>query len=525
MKITIRKKLIIAISTLLVVLFAVAASLFVNEKKKEFAQDIYLNMLAFARLTGPTVAYDYDLYLAQNSFVYFNREMAKIFNQNADISSIKVLSYEGDLLYDSKVDVDKKYEGSVRKITDDFLLDQIHSKNVSMQVSDGRILFLKPNDAGDFVYVDKNEKPITQLESGALLNYLVISGSDKYSVQYTFDYNNLNERIERMRMRIIYLAVFGIMLGMIMSFVMSGQVTKPIAQLVEGADKVGKGDFKARVDIKTSDELSFLGSSFNQMASDLEKSIEAKIEHDRVKNELKIAATIQDQLVPDDNEIPVIEGIQIAADLVPAEEIGGDIYDFIKLENRLVMYLGDVTGHGVPAGIISSISKALFYGFATLGDLKQILMEVNRVLKVKTLPTMFMTLCLMQWDAITKKFTYASAGHEQILHYKAAQKIAEYKAAGGIALGMLPDISKHVAEVEIDFQLGDYLVIYSDGIPECWKNKNDLYGPERLKLAMEKYGTLLDADSVKKAILAEVKAFAEGYPQMDDITIMVIKRV
>lgn len=524
MKITIRSKLIIAISTLMVVLFAVAASLFVNEKKQEFAQDIYLNMLAFARLTGPTVAYDYDLYLAQNSFVYFNREMSKIFKQNADIGAIKVLSYNGELLYDSTIDIQKKYEGEVRKITDTSLLSEIQSKNISMQTVDGRVVYLKANVNGDFTFVDKNEKPIESLQAGTLLNYLTVSASDKYSVQYTFDYKNLNDRIERMRMRIIYLAVFGIMLGMIMSFVMSGQVTKPIAQLVEGADKVGKGDFKARVDIKTHDELSFLGASFNKMTEDLEKSIEAKIEQDRVKNELKIAATIQDQLVPDDNEIPQMDGIQIAADLVPAEEIGGDIYDFIKVGNRLVMYLGDVTGHGVPAGIISSISNALFYGFAALGDLKKILLEVNRVLKVKTLPTMFMTLCLMQWDATAKKFTYASAGHEQILHYKAAAKMAEYKSAGGIALGMLPDISKHVNEVEIDFQIGDYLLIYSDGIPECWKNQTELYGPERLKAAMEKFGTLADADAVKKAILADVKAFADGHEQMDDITIMVIKR-
>ncbi|MBI5754582.1 SpoIIE family protein phosphatase [Candidatus Peregrinibacteria bacterium] len=524
MKITIRSKLIIAISTLMVVLFAVAASLFVNEKKQEFAQDIYLNMLAFARLTGPTVAYDYDLYLAQNSFVYFNRDLAKIFKQNADVGAIKVISYQGELLYDSQIDVDEKYNGETRKISDDSLMSQVQSKNISLQTINGEILFLKPNDGGDLIFVDKNEKPAQALKQGTLLNYLMVPANDKYAIQYTFDYKNLNDRIERMRMRIIYLAVFGIMLGMLLSFIMSGQVTKPIAQLVEGADKIDKGDFTARVDIKTRDEMSFLGASFNQMAADLEKSIAAKIEQDRVKNELKIAGQIQDQLVPDDDEIPKIDGIQIAADLVPAEEIGGDIYDFIKIENRLVMYLGDVTGHGVPAGIISSISNALFYGFATLGDLKKILLEVNRVLKVKTLPTMFMTLCLMQWDAVAKKFSYASAGHEQILHYKTKEKIAEYKSAGGIALGMLPDISKHVNEMEIDFQTGDYLVIYSDGIPECWKNEKELYGPERLKAAMEKFGTLADADAVKKAILADVKAFAEGHQQMDDITIMVIKR-
>ncbi len=525
MKITIRSKLIIAISTLMVVIFVVAASLFVNEKKKEFAQDIYLNMLAFSRLTAPTVAYNYDLYLAQNGFVYFNRELAKMFKQNVDVGAIKVMSYKGELLYDSEVDIDKKYNGSVRKISDSALLSQVQSKNISIQREDGKIVFLQQNDADEFVYVDKDEKPVGAIESGPLLKYLIVPGSDKYAIQYNLDYKNLDERIERMRMRMMYLALFGIMLGMILSFVLSRQVTKPIAQLVEGADKLDKGDFTARVNITTHDEMSFLGSSFNQMAADLEKSIEVKIYKDRIVQELQVAAKIQDQLVPDDDEIPKIEGLQIAADLVPAEEVGGDIYDFLKVENRLIMYLGDVTGHGVPAGIISSISNALLYGYATLGNLKEILLEVNRVLKVKTLPTMFMTLCLMQWDSVRKKFSYASAGHEQILHYKVNEKLAEYKASGGIALGMMEDISKHINVVDIDFQVGDYLVIYSDGIPECWKNDKESYGSERLKAAMEKFAVLGDADAVKRAILADVKDFAAGYKQMDDITIMVIKRI
>ncbi|MEK7086149.1 MAG: SpoIIE family protein phosphatase, partial [Patescibacteria group bacterium] len=367
---------------------------------------------------------------------------------------------------------------------------------------------------------------IDPLKACTLLDYLLIPANEKYSVVYKFDYHNLNERVDRMRMRIIYLALFGIMLGMILSFVMSAQVTKPIAELVEGAGKIAKGDFSARVNIKTRDEMSFLGKAFNQMAQDLEKSIEAKVYKERVAHELKLAAEIQDQLIPDQNEIPKIEGIEIAAGLITAEEIGGDIYDFFKLDDkRLMMYLGDVTGHGVPAGIISSISSALFYGYSIEADLKKILLQVNRVLKAKTMPTMFLTLCLMQWDVSLKKFTYSSAGHEKILHYSAGTKKSEYTPAGGIALGMLQDISKHITVQEIDFKTGDYLVIYSDGIPECWKNSDELYGPERLKSAMERFVDLESPEAVMKAILADVKNFSAGYKQMDDITIMVIRRV
>ena len=109
MKISIRSKLILAISTLVVVLFSIASSLFINEKKRELADDIFVNTLTFSRLTAPTIAYFYDLYLKQNSFVYFNREIAEIFQQNDDVSEIEVVSYDAEILYNSVEDIDKKY--------------------------------------------------------------------------------------------------------------------------------------------------------------------------------------------------------------------------------------------------------------------------------------------------------------------------------------------------------------------------------------------------------------------------------
>ncbi|MFA6992526.1 MAG: hypothetical protein WC269_04590, partial [Candidatus Gracilibacteria bacterium] len=109
MKITIRSKLIVSISILMVVIFAIAANLFINEKKKEMADDIYVNMISFTELTAPNIANFYDLYLKENSFVYFNREMKRIFDQNENLAGIKVISYAGDIIYDSKEDVNKKY--------------------------------------------------------------------------------------------------------------------------------------------------------------------------------------------------------------------------------------------------------------------------------------------------------------------------------------------------------------------------------------------------------------------------------
>lgn len=523
MRINIRSKLILAISALMVVVFLLAAYLFISEKRVEMAEDIFHNTLTFGRLTSPTVAYNYDLYLAEDGFVYFNRELQGIFEQNDDIASIQVVSYEGEILYDSSKDVDKKYDGEPRNIESSDFLSQVRSENVSVRLQDGRIVFLKKDLKGDLIYIDENERPLDDLEKGVLLDLLAVPASEKYSVIYYLDYSNLEERIGIMISRILYLAIFGIMLGMILSFVMSSNLTNPVQKLVAAAGKIATGDLKARTDIQTHDELSFLGKAFNKMAEDLEASLEARIYQERVTHELELATEIQKQIIP--KNIPEIEGADVASGLVPAEEIGGDVYDFLPVgQNKLLMYLGDVTGHGVPAGIVGSIASALFYGYSTEGDLAQIMIKVNKILHVKTMPNMFMTICLMEWDGSSKSFQYVSAGHEQIIKYKVSEGKVSLCDAGGIALGMLEDVSNHVKSVNVPLEIGDFLVIYSDGIPEAWKNDKDNYGMERLVKFVGTCGSLGSAEEIKEAILNNVKEFTAGYKQQDDITIIVLKR-
>ena len=356
-----------------------------------------------------------------------------------------------------------------------------------------------------------------------LIKHIVVPASEKYSVIYTITYENLDERIATMMRRMIYLAIFAIMLGMMLSFGMAAQFVKPVKKLVFGVGEIAKGNFKSRVAIKTHDEMKYLGDAFNQMAVDLEKSVEAKLYKERVTRELEIAGDIQKQIIPKD--IPRLPGMDISADIIPAEEIGGDMYDFIPLgNNKLMMYLGDVTGHGVPAGIVSSISNALFYAYSAEPDLKNLITAVNKVLTAKTMPSMFMTLCLMEWDGTAKKFTYVNAGHEQIIHYKAKEQKAVLTESKGIALGMIPDIADKVSLVEIPLEVGDSLLVYSDGIPEAWRSKTEAYGMDKLVNTMGAAGKFADSSQMKDYILKDVKTFTGDYKQMDDITLIVIKR-
>lgn len=518
MRLSIRNKLAAVISLLLLLVFSIAAYLFVGEKKEEIAGDILNNALAFSELTAERVVDDYELYLEENSFVYFNREIGAVFAQNADTAAISVISYSGDVVYDSVLDKDSRYEGDGRVVDADLLM-QVQSENISVRMIDDAVFYLKGEK-----FVDLNEKEIIAPEPGLLADYIVVPATEDFSVKYTLDYSTLEARVNRMVMRIVYLAIFAIMLGMALSFLMAKRVTQPISSLVTSAGQISKGNFKAKVDINTKDEISDLGDSFNKMADKLGESMEARVYQARVTHELSMATRIQERLVPD--EVPVVSGLDIAAGLIPAEEIGGDIYDFLPVENnKLRMYLGDVTGHGVPSGIVSSLANALFYGFRHVAELDKVMIKVNEVLKAKTMPTMFMTLCLMDFDIESGRLQYISAGHEQIIHYKGKTKEVELAPAGGVALGMVEDMEPHAKVHAIDFEVGDFVVIYSDGIPEAWKSKSESYGMERFMTAVQKFGDIDSAMGIKEAILADVEQFANGYPQMDDITVMVIKRV
>lgn len=137
---------------------------------------------------------------------------------------------------------------------------------------------------------------------------------------------------------------------------------------------------------------------------------------------------------------------------------------------------------------------------------------------------MFMTLVMLKWIASQGKLKYVSAGHEQMVHFHAAEKKVTLTPAGGIALGMLNDISKTLNENEVLMEKDDTLIIYSDGIPECWKNEKEMYGMARLKRAVSEYSDLPSAFALRNALLADVKEFAGKYKQMDDITLIVLKR-
>lgn len=521
---SIKTKLVAVITLLIVGLFTAAAILLIYEKQKELTGDIFFQSRTFGELTVDDIINDYNLYLAENSFLYFNREVSDVFQKTQNIDNLQIFNYTGELLYNYEEERERQYQGPAREATDETLLSQIQSFYPSVRTFEGRTVFLKKDDDGNINYVDANENPLEPVGELERIDFFVFPVEDEFAVAYHVNYENLDALIRTDAIRIILLAVLAMAIGLILAIFISNRITRPIKKLKKSSEIIATGDFEHRVNIKTHDELEILGNSFNRMAADLDKSTKALVYKERVAKELELAKKIQNGLIP--KEIPKLEGLDISAGIVPAEEIGGDVYDFLKRdENNTLFYLGDVTGHGVPSGILGSIANAMFYSHLNQPNIKEIMVEVNRVLKAKSPPNMFITLCLLNWAEDKKKLTYVNAGHEQIIRFKSSDKSVELLKGGGIALGMFPDINKMIQKQEVPIEKGDCAVLYSDGIPEAWRSKKEQYGMDRFKEAIQKYGTLKSATAIRNAILKEVSDFIGDHKRMDDITIMVIKRV
>lgn len=522
---SIKTKLIFGLSVLIIFLFGIAAFLLVSEKERELSKDIYLKARGFSELTTPLIINLEETYLKEGSFVLFNREMRDVFKKNEDIESIMITNFNGDILYDSSIERERQYEGPVRHSEDPDLVTRIKANNPSYLIHDSkRVVYLKKDAEGNYLSLNENEKPIPEITDRERIINLVYPFENKFAVIYGVTYKNLQARVNQTTERIVYLLIFGILLGLIFAYAFANRITNPLQKLTESALVIGKGDFSHRVTVRGKDEVGILGQTFNKMAQDLEVSTKALVEKEKLKKELEVAADIQKQILP--KSLPLIEGFDLAADVDPATEIGGDCYDIIKGGDNYFLYVADVTGHGVPSGLVASVANALLYIFAQEKSLRDILVTTNKTLKEKTATHMLMTLLLLKVSPTNDgRISYISAGHPEMLHYSYQAKKVVNVEGGGVALGMLPDISKTVQEKTVSLEPGDCLVLYSDGIPEALsENGKEMYGLNRLKRAVNDYAELETAEAMKKAILAEVKTFIGKGVQSDDVTILILKK-
>jgi len=336
----------------------------------------------------------------------------------------------------------------------------------------------------------------------------------------------LNQIAISRRSLILYLLLF-LVAGYIGLFLLISLITEPFHKLAEWVRQVGEGTVdEDEIDIDANDELGEIAQAFNEMTSKFREAQINLVEQQRLQKELQVAQEIQQMLLPDD--FPEVIGYDIASYYQAAKEVGGDLFDFVEVDDQSIgICVADVSGKGVPGSLVMTmIRTALRLEARGNKNPADVLTKVNAFVTEDIKKGMFVTMFYVILDSRERMIYFSSAGHNPMILFRGKTKETYYLNPSGFPVGItLPDINLFAEKIQADrirLHPDDILVLYTDGITEAMNAKRELFGEERFLAAIRKYGHLDVVDFVK-SIKDEILNFTGGFEQNDDITLVAIK--
>lgn len=245
-----------------------------------------------------------------------------------------------------------------------------------------------------------------------------------------------------------------------------------------------------------------------------------------IKMDLGLAAEVQQAILP--QRFPpfpdVAKRVDIHATMKPAKDVGGDFYDFFRIDDDHIGFvMADVSGKGVPAALFMTMSHTLMrFTGAKKTNAIDVVSDTNDMLARESFDSMFVTLFYGIYNIHTGEIQYVNAGHNPPYILKADGSVEELPTTNNICMGVIEGFEYKSSTLTL--QKGDMLVTFTDGVTEACDPDNKLYGEERLE-ALLKTLQGASAEGVTTAINEAVKAHANGADQSDDITVMTLKRL
>ena len=330
-----------------------------------------------------------------------------------------------------------------------------------------------------------------------------------------------------------YYAVFLVSVAIMIGIMFARSLTNPIDILFRGTKIIAGGDFKTRVTVKSKDEIGVLADSFNFMAGRIVQLLEQEKDKVRMEQELKVAKLVQDSFFPANKLIA--GNLDIAAFYTPSSECGGDWWGMLRNGRKSLIMIGDATGHGVPAALITATAASCSITIQEMGKIHpdlldspaQILKLLNKAVfgaaQGKILMTFFV--CVVDPDNMT--VTYSNASHNPPYLYKFDEKTDPSKKdlkalmeAVGYRLGHKPDSVYEDAMMPISSD--DMLVLFTDGFIECTSPEKEEYGNRKFIKSILKYMKGPSEDACN-GIVKDARDFFADQPLADDLTMVVAK--
>ena len=333
-------------------------------------------------------------------------------------------------------------------------------------------------------------------------------------------------RFNRLRRIIIAIDILGLLLLFLSCFRVIRKAMQPLSDLARQAEDIASGHFDTVLPENTQpDELGTLSRSFADMQSSLvsymDELTRTTANKVRIERELQIAQNIQMGMIPQVfPPFPERKDIDLYASMMPAREVGGDLYDYFIQGRRLYFCIGDVSGKGVPASLFMTVVLNLFRAAGKQGLLPaEIAHQINETLTDGNEQLMFVTMFIGAIDLQTGKLDFCNCGHNPPVILPPDGKPVFLSCKANTAIGVLSDA---VFEGEYADGFKDTpLFLYTDGLNEAENPDHELFGSDRLLAVLGEPFT--DAETVVKRMQAAISDHVAGADASDDLTMLCLE--
>ena len=371
--------------------------------------------------------------------------------------------------------------------------------------------------------------PYSSIQAGksGWLIYQPVAGTG-WSLGIYFSEEELTGKVAELSRKEGMIALAGFLLMLPIILLVAGTITGPLRKLAEATKVLAAGDLEAALpEIPGQDEAARLAGAFAKMRDELRQHMallaEAATAKERMESELRIARSIQMELVPKTfPPFPHRKDFSLYATMVPAREVGGDFYDFMMPdEEHLWIAIGDVSGKGIPAAMFMAVTRTFLRAFVQEEKSPgKVMHRLNNELARNNDASMFVTLFCGVLHLPTGKFCWANGGHNLPFLMQTDSAVGFLPRTKGTMLGAMEEMV--YVEETLQLEPGETLFLYTDGVTEAMNADDQLLGNEETRLAL--VGLCgKNSREIVSGVNDAVNAFVSGAEQSDDITMLALQ--
>lgn len=331
------------------------------------------------------------------------------------------------------------------------------------------------------------------------------------------------EAVKRLMVKSIIFLLLLISITIFISVLASNKLTSALKKLLTATEKVASGDFDVQLNIKTKDEVESLANGFNQMAQEIKRLLDETAEKARMEGELQTAQLVQSTLFPpntfEDHDI-AIEGYYKSA-----SECGGDWWFYNNIGSKVILWIGDATGHGVPAALVTSAANSAANVMTQLANLTpdKMMSQMNQAIYNTAKGKVLMTFFIGVFDKDTQMLSYCCASHDppfllpQTGTPLKRKNIVPLMDNAGPRLG--ESLESQYESSEVQLHPGDRIVFYTDGVTELHNEQSELLGERKfIKSLLDSFNENEDINTSMSHLFGELEKFKGGAVLEDDVT-------